>query len=488
MESFNDIASLKALVGSLLNRVAELESSYSELECSYSELAASYDVLAARNALLERENADLRHRLNLNSKNSHKPPSSDGLTKSPALPKAKGGRSGGQVGHKGTSLTMVAKPHDTVVHCAPCCSCCSRVFTASDVVVPTAHRRQVFDIPPPRLEVIEHQLGVIRCCGQDHIGTFPAGVTAPVQYGSQIKALSVMLNTDYKMPFDRIEQLFSDIYNCRFNESTAIAANRACFDALEATEIQIKAKILDSQVAHFDETGMRVEGKLHWFHTACTVLFTYLFVHANRGKKALESEVSLLKDFKNWAIHDCWKSYFDFTNCRHALCNAHIIRELDNLIQLQSLWAAEMKQCLFELYKLSEKGAKIVPNKQEWVEKYQAICQKADEEEPKPIKNNKGRPKSSKGRNLLNRLTQHQEGILAFAFIQTIPFTNNQAERDIRCLKSKQKAASSFRTIQGAKNYARIQGFISSVRKHKMNVFEQIKNVFDKKTINFHTT
>jgi transposase len=167
------------------------------------------------------------------------------------------------------------------------------------------------------------------------------------------------------------------------------------------------------------------------------------------------------------------------------LCNAHIIRELDNLIQLGSVWANEMRQLLFDLYKLSEKGSVIVENKQVWLDKYQIICQKADKEEPPPIKGARGKPKSTKGRNLLNRLMSHQEGVLAFAFIDHIPFTNNQAERDIRCLKTKQKVATSFRTFKGAQNYARIQGFVSSVRKHKLNVFKQISNVLDNKPVFF---
>ena len=480
MEDLNDIPSLKGFIDLLLARLAHLESAYADLGSSHAALQTRY-------SLLEAENADLRHQLHLNSTNSHKPPSSDGLRKKPAIAPVKGGKSGGQIGHTGKSLKFVSEPNHTLIHHLSACPCCSKVFTPSDIEG-TTQKRQVFDIPTPRLEVTEHQLGIITCCGQRHIGSFPDGVNSSVQYGSKIKALSVLLSVDYKMPFDKIEQLFTDIYDCSFNESTAITANNTCFDALAPVEEAIKAEILASKVVHFDETGMRVEGKLHWFHTACTVLFTYLFVHPKRGKEALLSAESLLKDFKNWAIHDCWKSYFDFKTCFHALCNAHIIRELDNLIEMGSTWAPDMKKLLFELFKLSEKGAINVPNKAQWIEKYQAICQKADKEEPPPIKGARGKPKSSKGRNLLNRLTEHQEGILAFAFIDDIPFTNNQAERDIRCLKTKQKVATSFRKMKGAQNYVRIQGFVSTTRKHKMNVFTQIINIFEHKKIQFSTT
>jgi transposase len=230
---------------------------------------------------------------------------------------------------------------------------------------------------------------------------------------------------------------------------------------------------------------MRVEGKLHWFHTASTALFTCLFVHTHRGKEALESAKSVIKDFKNWAVHDCWASYFDFTNCSHALCNAHIVRELQALIENDSQWATQMQNLLFELYNESQKGTSIVSDKESWIKKYQAICLQAASEEPPPIKGKTGKPKNSKGRNLLNRLVKHQDGVLAFAFNQAVPFTNNQAERDIRCLKTKQKVANSFRTFAGAQQYARIQSFVSTVRKHRMNVFQNLTHIFNNNAVSF---
>lgn len=484
MELSDDIQILKDLVGVLLPRINQLETALRRVE-------GENISLKSENTALKAEIVELRHRLNQNSQNSNKPPSSDGLAKKttkPALPKGTSKPNGGQLGHTGKTLKMVATPDTIIVHHAPSCSCCSRPFAESDIEQ-VIQRRQVFDIPAPHLVVTEHQIGVISCCGQKHSGVFPQDVNSLVQYGTHIKSLSVLLSVDFKLPFKKIEQLFSDMYNCPFNESTAISANNAFFEALEPIEQTLKAKIIASPVVHFDETGMRVGGKLHWFHVASTALFTYLFVHAKRGKQALDAAESLIKDFTNWAIHDCWLAYFDYKKCYHALCNAHIIRELDNLIELNTLWATDMKLLLFDLFKLSEKGAINVPDKHLWFEKYDAICLKADKEEPQPIKKAKGergKPKSTKGRNLLNRLKTHQQGILAFAFIDDIPFTNNQAERDIRCLKTKQKVATAFHTLKGAQNYARIQGFISSVRKHKTNVFEQIRNVFDHKNTIFN--
>ena len=493
MSNSNDISVLRNVVSLLLLRIDRLESVVSIISAENIELKTDNTALKSENTILKSdistlklENTELKARLNQNSNNSHKPPSSDGLQKKPGLPSNSIKKTGGQFGHQGKTLKMVETPDQIIVHHIESCPCCQKVFSASDVEQ-TIQKRQVFDIPEPKLEVTEHQIGIISCCGQQFKGTFPDAVTQPVQYGSKIKALSVLLNVDYKIPFEKIEQLLGDIYNCSFNESTAISANLRCYNDLESTELVIKKAVLKSHVVHFDETGMRVEAKLHWFHTASTTFYTYLFVHQRRGKEALNSTYSLLPDFKNWAVHDCWKSYFEFKDCTHALCNAHILRELEALRENGSLWAVEMKQLLLDLYNLSEKATLIVHDKQLWIDKYLLICKNADEEEPKPIQNpnKRGKVKNSKGRNLLNRLVEHLNGILAFAFIETIPFTNNQAERDIRCLKTKQKVATSFRTFDGAKHYARIQSFVSTCRKQQMSVFQNLINIFEHKQVVF---
>lgn len=463
MELSNDILVLKDLVMALLAKVEALES---------------------ENAALRAEVAALRSRLNLNSKNSHKPPSSDGLSKKPGLPKGPPKKSGGQFGHKGKTLKMVDKPDAVLVHHVPSCPCCHKVFFAADVVE-IAQKRQVFDIPAPRMEVTEHQLGVVVCCGRQHLGVFPSEVSQPVQYGSRIRALSVLLNNDYKLPLKKIEQLMGDLWGCSFNQSTAVRANASIYQTLEPIEEQIKASVLASEVAHFDETGMRVEKKLHWFHVASTSSLTNLFVHKKRGREALDCDDSLLKDFQNRAVHDCWESYFGFEQCQHALCGAHLLRELTNLMEKGSKWATQMHQFILDLYRTSQKATAGVADRQTWEREFKHICQLADSEEPPPVQGKKGKPKKSKGINLLNRLIKHQDGWLAFAFVENVPFSNNQAERDIRCLKTKQKVVTNFQTFIGAQHYARIQSYTSTLRKQSMNVFQNLINVFDGKSIVF---
>jgi len=451
------------------------------------ELEEENTLLKQEIVLLQQENAELRGRLNKNSSNSNKPPSTDGMRKEPAIPKQKKGKTGGQFGHIGHTLKMVKEADHTVLHHAPNCSCCQRVFEPWDVEQ-IVHKRQVFDLPEPKLEVTEHQIGLIHCCGQAHMGSFPSGVLGPVQYGNRVKALVSLLNTEYRMPLEKIGVLFGELYDYKISDQTIIDATQDCYEALEQVEQEIKQAVLESEVAHFDETGMRVEGKLHWFHTACTTLVCYLFVHAKRGKEALLDATSVLKDFKNWAVHDCWSSYFDFEQCLHALCNAHIARELTALSENGTIWTQKMHQLLFELYELSKKGKASVDNQTYWEEQYKLICQQADLEEPPPIKGARGKPKNSKGRNLLNRLVKHQIAVLAFAFYDNIPFTNNQAERDIRHVKVKQKVAMSFRRFKGAQIYARIQSFVITARKQNHNSFKELCHILDGHKYHFRHT
>jgi transposase len=230
---------------------------------------------------------------------------------------------------------------------------------------------------------------------------------------------------------------------------------------------------------HFDETGLRIAGKLQWLHTAGNAYFTYLFVHTKRGKKALQSEGSVLKDFTGYDIQDCWASYFEFSRAKHGLCNAHIVRELQALTEEKCLWAETMRAFLLdlhaELHNIPLTGQAVELMRQ----RYRQILSQADQQEPPPeVKIGKGRPKNTPGRNLLRRLQQYEDAVLAFASVEGVPFTNNLAERDLRPAKVKQKVSGCFRTIQGAETYARLQAVISTCRKQGRNVFAVLDDLF----------
>ena len=438
-------------------------------------------ILRQENALLKTEITELKGRLNANSSNSNKPPSSDGFKKKPALPKTSKGKQGGQSGHKGKTLKQVEHP-DFTISCKPDSCSCGHYFTEQEMEL--AEKRQVFDLHEPKLDVTEYQIHKAICpvCGLEHKGTVPQGVNAPVQYGKRVKAYVVLLNVHFTLPLKKIQLLFSDLFGYSINESTVVAATKQCYEELEESEEIIKTKATEQDVINADETGLRVAGKLHWLHTATTLLYTYLFVHKNRGSEALESEKSILNMFKGWLVHDCWSSYFKFDEIKHGICGAHILRELEGLIESgQSKWAKVFQQFLMMVFLMPFEER--VKRKQDIEAKYKRICSIGEKSEPPPIKTTgkRGRYKRTKGRNLVERLISEQHAVLAFAFNKEVPFTNNLAERDIRPAKLKQKISNCFRTTQGADIYARIQGFVSTARKQNRNVFSELCNTFDGK-------
>lgn len=424
-------------------------------------------------ATLSAENKELKSRLNKDSNNSHKPPSSDGYRKKPALPRDKSGKKGGQNGHKGDTLKQIHTP-DHIVKCAPAPCSCGYVFAPEEPT--TVEKRQVFDMPVPKLEVTEYQLQKAICpkCGVLCSGNIPAGVNAPVQYGDKVKAFVVLLIVFYKLPYKKTQSLFKDLFGLPINESTIYSATNLCYDKLETAENVIKQNLVRTDVVHADETSLRVEGKLQWLHTATSSLYTYLFVHKKRGTEAMQSDKSILDEVNGWLVHDCWHSYFYLEDKKHALCGAHILRELQWLIDTEKTkWAKTFKNFLMFVYKMPyEERTK---QKQLLLARYDRICNIGKTSEPEPQKT-KGRKKRTPGRNLAERLIREKEAVMAFAFNPEVPFTNNLAERDIRPSKIKQKISNSFRTFRGAEIYARIEGFISTTRKHNLNVFAELTN------------
>lgn len=436
-------------------------------------------ILRQKIAALEQENIELKSRLNSNSKNSSKPPSSDGYLKKPALPKKKKGKQGGQKGHKGRTLHQIENP-DKIVNCRPGNCSCGHEF--SDEQIELSEKRQVFDLPKPRLEVTEYQIHKATCpiCGKLSKGVAPERINAPVQYGNGVKAYVVLLNVYFKLPFKKIQILFSDLFGYPINESTICSAAGQCYQKLEKTEEIIKSKISEDKVAHADETGMRVAGKLYWLHTATTLLYTYLFIHEKRGRGALGSEKSILDKLTGWLVHDCLSSYFGFKMLKHALCGAHILRELEGLIEInKSKWAKIFKAYLMSVYEMPFEER--IKRRQHIESRYNLICGIGEKSEPLPKKTpgKRGRYKRTKGRNLVERLIREKDAVLAFAFNQEVPFTNNLAERDIRPAKIKQKISNCFRTVKGAEVYARIEGFVSTARKQNRNVFTELCTTFE---------
>lgn len=469
MDLPNDIASCHRII---LELVLVLEGIKPQLEGYVQQIEAQCNQISQ----LEVRVKELESQIKQNSRNSSRPPSSDMYRQGPAFPRSKGGKVGGKKGHDGGTLMMVAHADHIIEHKPSICAHCGKVHFQEPLVI--RGRRQVFDIPPPRVEVTEHRVLDWVCCAchYENQGTFPAAVSAPTQYGLRLQTMSVLFNNAYSIPRNKVQLIFKDLYGVTLNEGTLQNQNEFAYTQLQEEETHIKAQVLQSEVVHYDETGFYVGKERHWEHVASNERFTYLFVHRQRGKEAHEKHLSILPDFSNWAVHDCWSTYFNFPNCKHAVCGAHLLRELNALIENGSQWAVQFHAFLLDLYHHTDKGqGQVLPDQQAKIlDRYQKILSLADQEEPPPIHSPKGKPKKTKGRNLFDRLAKHQAAVTAFAFHAEVPFTNNQAERDIRPTKTKMKVSGCFRTEFGAQIYARVQSFVSTVRKLQYNPFNEL--------------
>ena len=420
---------------------------------------------------------DLEGRLAKNSRNSSKPPSSDGLKKQEQTKSSRvssGKKSGGQPGHKGAGLRQIDNPDHVVVHPVLACGGCGA--SLADVTVDGLEKRQVFDLPPLRLISTEHQAERKSCsCGCITTAAFPPEAAAPAQYGPWVQALVVYMSVYQFLPLGRLKDLFCELFGVRLSPATMKRMLAAAQAKTAPTVERIKNAIIASALAHFDETGMRVEKSLRWLHSHSTSLLTFFAISCFRGAKAME-EIGILPRFKGKAIHDGWKPYYSFEDCIHFLCNAHHLRELRFVFeQLKENWAGRMHALLLEMHRvvfdLKLKGdVALSPYMLKKFEaEYQLIILSGKAHHWRlgnPEQHgSRGRLKQHKGKNLLDRLDAYRDQVLGFARDFSVPFTNNLAEGDIRMNKVKQKISGCFRTKNGAVEFAHLRSYISTARK-----------------------
>lgn len=423
------------------------------------------------------------------SRNSSKPPSGDGFGKRTKSLRKKSERpSGGQKGHPGNTLEWREAVDDVILHAVSTCEGCGHSLVSAPVV--DYECRQVHELPPLHLQVIEHRAEVKHCCECEAIsrGVFPTDVSSRVQYGSGVRALMVYLMDAQLLPSDRAREVFSEVFGCEVSEGTLYNARQQCFEQLAPIEQQIKAGIAAAAVMHNDETGLRVNGKLWWLHVASTAELTYYFVNAKRGREAIE-QMDVLPNFDGVSMHDGWASYFLY-GCAHALCNAHHLRELRFIVErYEQPWAQQMIALLCEIKaqvecaKANEQQALSAEQLADFEEQYQTLLTEGFEANlPPPVATpaprKSGRKKQSPPKNLLDRLDRHDTAVLAFMFDFRVPFDNNQAERDVRMMKLKQKISGCFRTAVGTQQFCRIRGYISTVRKQGVTVLDALTSVF----------
>jgi transposase len=437
-------------------------------------------LLRAENAALTGRLAELERRLGLNSSNSGKPPSSDGLKKPPrvsSLREPSGKKTGGQKGHPGTTLRRTETPDATIDHYPEACVACGEPLTAAmttDHVV-----RQVFDLPEPKpLIVTEHRAHDCRCaaCGTQTRAAFPEGVTAPVQYGKRIGAFVLYLLHYQLLPEQRLAALMADLFGVKLATATIARISQDCAKRFRGFADAVRDHVAAAPVKHLDETGFRIGGKTQWLHIASTLLLTFYRVSPKRG--------SLLAKVTGIVVHDHWKPYYTMAGVLHALCNAHHLRELKALVEIEKEdWARKMQRLLrraCHATKLArERDVPLKPGLIALLERgYDAILANGlafHNGQPALAKaRRRGRPPRRVGHNLLLRLSTRKHDVLRFLADPSVPFTNNLAEQDGRMMKLRQKISGGFRSVEGATDFAVIRSVLSTARKQGWNMLQTL--------------
>lgn len=417
---------------------------------------------------------ELEARLKADSTNSSKPPSADGLSKRPAQPRERGKRSPGkQPGTDGHHLMQIVDPDEVVVHRPVACDACGEGLDP-DALVQT-ETRQVADLPPIRLHWIEHRSQRLRCsCGHVTAGEFPEGVNAPTQYGPGMQAAAAYLCGYQHVPYDRTRQLFADLLGTHVSTGWIANAVAGVSDATIPVVELIADAIRGAEVAHFDETGARVDGKLHWVHVACTDELAHFDVHDKRGADAM-CDIGILPGFRGVAMHDGLASYRQFDAATHALCGAHHLRELAGVAELyEQPWASELADLLIEIKERVEHarpaalGAREQRRFRRRYDKIVRIGRAANP--PPPPTGQRGRPALGKPGSLAKRLDEHADAALRFMTDPRVPFDNNHAERDIRMIKVQQKISGGYRTFPGAQRGMDLRSYITTARKRGHSV------------------
>jgi transposase len=445
---------------------------------------------------LQGNHKNLKARLSMNSRNSSKPPSTDGYDK--PMPKSlrtkTGRKTGGQPGHEGVTLeaVKVADHYETCLLPKICDNCGDSLKNAKVIDTIT---RQVHDLPPPppkRLIVTQLEAKVVICgtCGREHQGHFPTYATQPTQYGPQLCALVTYYSQHQLLPYKRLQDALLDLHGVHISQGTIKNILTRGYEFLAQHDENVVRALIASAVVGFDSTGMRVMKELWWLHVARTDTLTFYHIDTGNGKDEMDAQ-GVLPNFKGVAVHDGGTAYLMY-ECLHALCNAHHLRELTFAEeQFEQMWATQLKALLVEAYDEVKKAKEAGKQQLEprhlkyYTAKYNRILNAGRKELPAlpassaDAPKKRGRPKKHKIQNLFDRLEAYKDYALAFLFNFAVPFTNNGSEQDERMSKVRQKISGCFRSGLGPHIFARYRGFTSSCIKQGVNLFEAFTAVFE---------
>jgi transposase len=457
---------------------AQLDHLQAQLDC---ERAAS-SALRGENFRLRGRLAELEALITRDSHNSSRPPSTDhpALKRTQSLRRPSGRSRGGQLGHPGATLLRRTKPSRVVLHRPAQCRHCAGPLALGHLI--RSERRQVIEIVPAKLRVTEHQAVVVRCmsCGFKTKGEFPQGVRASVQYGSSVKARALYLMNYQLLPYARTREALGELFGCWPSKRTLERIVAQCAGALVETELKIKRRLRRSAVIHADETGLRVGGVGHYVHVASTPRLTHYGYDAHRGRTAI-SELNILPGYRGTLVHDGWWAYSYYTDCKHALCGVHLLRELIYFSELDEQgkqWAAPIGELLLEMKREVEQvqeagGERLAEERLVALRRsYDHLVGEGLKANPPPEAPD---PIGKQARNLLLRLERRKEEVLCFMRDFAVPFDNNQAERDLRMVKLKQKTSGCLRTAEGARQFCRIRSYLSTMRKQGRGALKSLE-------------
>ena len=473
-------------LGERVSKVTELEK---DLWKQNQQLTKTVEELTQTIEVLNQKIAELTERLNKNSRNSSKPPSTDGLAK-PApksLRKPSGKKAGGQKGHKGTNFCVTDKPDQVIPHMPCSCEGCPH-YEECKAKAHTVEKRHVVDMVI-KTEVVTHEALEVECplCGETKRGAFPEGIKGLMQYGNNLRALAIALNTLGAVSVNRVHEILGSVFGIPLSTGSISDwvtrfANHRISDVVK----EIGRCVAGSRVAHFDETGLRMNGKLHYAHVASTRQYTYLYFSAKRGVEAM-NEGGVLPDFRGVAVHDCWPPYWKYDQATHSVCCAHLLRELIGIKEnhQKQVWAPLFLNLLLRMKAAKERAIRLGKNalsKSQRVlfsclyDTYLRIGRRENPlPPPDPQKKKGGKPKRGKVLSLIERLAKYKGAVCLFANNFEVPFDNNQAERDLRMVKVKQKVSGCFRTCEGAEAFLKIMSYIGTAKKQGVNPFEAIR-------------
>ena len=452
--------------------IAKIEKSLREDKRIPSEFKALVDLLLLVVKLLVK-------RLNLNSRNSSRPPSLDPNRERGSKRKGKGKkrRPGGQVGHDGAYLEQVREPDlvETI-------EVDRRTLPLGKYKHVGYESRQVIDVVVST-EVTEYRAEVLENArGEQYVAEFPEGVTSPIQYGNGIRVQSTYLSQHQLVPLLRVKEHFRDQMGIELSKGSVSNWNVELYEKLESFEAWARRELIKSLRNNADETGINVDGKRLWLHNVSNEKTTLFHADEKRGNEAMD-RMGILPFFKGVLIHDHWKAYFRY-DCKHGLCNAHHLRELEAAIEFDDQkWAKTMKALLIDMKVTVEeaRGALSKKKANRFRKQYRKCLRKAEKECPL---NSKTRAQS-KSRNLLERLRDFERETLRFLKDPEVPFTNNLGENDIRMTKVQQKISGCFRSMEGARIFCRIRSYLSTCRKRGIGPGDALRMAFDGKLPDF---